>query len=72
MDPWLQHWESVHGALVHESVGGLNDVLAPGLVARSQQRVIIEAQDVSLRQSIPGVLVVERQGAVTKYVDSGS
>ena len=65
MDPWLQtFWESVHGGLIYQAGERLNDLLSPGLVAKPQQRVIIESDGVAIGQTVPDVLVVKRPSPV--------
>src|SRR5688572_8272139 len=61
MDPWLeQYWGDVHASLATYTRDQLNDRLAPGLVARMQERVYIESAVVEPRQFVPDVHVTER------------
>jgi len=60
MDPWLeQFWGDVHASLATYARDQLNDRLAPGLVARMQERVYIESPILEKRQFSPEVHVSE-------------
>ena len=58
MDPYLEtHWRDVHTALIAESRRSLNRLLPDGLVARAEERVVIDSDgDAELRAS-PDVFI---------------
>lgn len=61
MDPWLQRfWGNVHNKLCTYVSDSLNDQLAPGLVAVTEQRVFIENDVEPGRYVCPDVHLVER------------
>jgi len=58
MDPYLEpHWLDVHSALVAEARRTLNRVLPTGLVARIEERVVIESDGESFQRIGPDVRV---------------
>ena len=60
MDPWLErHWGDVHASLAIYARDQLNERLAPGLVARAQERVYIELPLRHRREVSPDVHVYE-------------
>jgi len=60
MDPYLErHWRDVHGSLVVYARDALNEQLGGELVARCDERLIIERSDASARDIHPDVRVVE-------------
>jgi hypothetical protein len=61
MDPYLeQNWGDVHHALCTYARDALRRGLPPGLIARIDERTIIEAESRENRTIIPDVRVVER------------
>ena len=58
MDPYLEmHWRDVHTALIAESRRFLNRSLPDGLVARAEERIVIDSEgDAELRAS-PDVFI---------------
>lgn len=62
MDPWLeQHWGDVHQALVTYARDELQEQLPDGLLARMQERVMVESLDNEPRSIYPDVRVVEQR-----------
>lgn len=60
MDPWLQSfWGNVHTTMNTYVRDALNEQLSPGLVAVTQQRVLIESSILPDRNVYPDVHVVE-------------
>lgn len=60
MDPYLErHWRDVHGSLVIYARDALNEQLGGGLVARCDERLVIEQSDAPPRGIHPDVRVVE-------------
>src|SRR5215204_3028792 len=60
MDPYLErHWRDVHGSLVIYARDALNDQLGGGLIARCEERLVIEEADGPSRSIHPDVRVVE-------------
>ena len=70
MDPYLErHWLDVHTSLVGEARRALNRSLPPGLVARAEERVAVEADNATLRRIGPDVRVFQPS---TADADDGS
>src|SRR5690348_5503362 len=65
MDPWLErHWGDVHQALVTYARDELQEQLPDGLLARMQDRVMVESLEGDSPSVYPDVRVVEqRRGA---------
>ena len=64
MDPYLErHWRDVHGTLIAEAKRDLNRTLPGDLVARSDERVYVEADHEVTRGVAPDVRVVELPAA---------
>lgn len=60
MDPYLErHWRDVHGSLVIYARDALNEQLGGELVARCDERLVIEQPDAPPRGINPDVRVVE-------------
>lgn len=61
MDPYLEpHWLDVHTALVGEARRALNRVLPEGLVARVEERVVVESEaEDRLRRIGPDARVID-------------
>jgi hypothetical protein len=60
MDPYLErHWRDVHGSLVIYARDALNEQLGGELVARCDERLVIEQSDASRRDIHPDGRVVE-------------
>jgi len=60
MDPYLEpHWLDVHGSLVILGRNALNDLLPDELIARSDERVGVEADESKTRRIGPDVRVFE-------------
>lgn len=63
MDPYLErHWPDVHTLLVAFTSEALNEVLPADLVARTEERIYVEADGVASRSVAPDVRVVEHVG----------
>ncbi len=61
MDPWLQSfWDNVHTKFCTYLSDTLNELLSPGLVAVTQQRVFIESSVAADRSAYPDVHVIHR------------
>jgi hypothetical protein len=64
MDPYLErHWRDVHTSLVTSSRNLLNEKLPDDLIARAEERVAIETEDLSPHHLAPDVQVFEAVGA---------
>ena len=64
MDPWLErHWGDVHQALVTYARDELQERLPDGLLARMQDRVMVESLDGGSRAVYPDVRVIEQRRA---------
>jgi hypothetical protein len=62
MDPYLeQHWQDVHARLILYACDQLEEQLPSNLIARVEERVVLEAEDLDQRSIYPDVKVVERQ-----------
>jgi hypothetical protein len=73
MDPYLErHWRDVHLTLVAETRRELNEVLPRDLVARSDERVYVQADDEVVRSIGPDVRVVEVPGRTAASVRSSA
>src|SRR5215469_8595841 len=61
MDPYLErHWRDVHGDLVGLSRSALNSVLPPDLVARMEERIVVDSVQYDKPRAIyPDVRVYE-------------
>jgi hypothetical protein len=60
MNPWLQEfWRDVHAKLLVYAADQLNDELPPGLQARVDERLAIDAEDEKARSYVPDVAVTE-------------
>lgn len=60
MDPYIErHWPDVHTAMVASMRGELNRVLPEGLVARTEERIAIEADSGEVSALAPDVRVTE-------------
>ena len=60
MDPYLErHWRDVHGSLVFLAKKALQAQLGEGLIARSEERLIVEEAGEYARSIYPDVRVVE-------------
>jgi hypothetical protein len=58
MDPYLEpHWRDAHGGLIAESRKHLNRSLPDGLVARMDERLVVDAEDAPVRRIGPDVFV---------------
>jgi hypothetical protein len=58
MDPYVEpHWQDIHTTLISDARRALNQSLPPGLVARVEERVAVEADDQYLRRIAPDVRV---------------
>jgi len=58
MDPYVEpHWQDIHTALIGDARRALNQSLPPGLVARVEERVAVEADDQYVRRNAPDVRV---------------
>jgi len=58
MDPYLEpHWQDVHTTIIGDARRFLNRHLPPGLVARIEERVAVEADDDYTRRIAPDVRV---------------
>jgi len=56
MDPYLeQTWGDVHARLIMYAADSLRRQLPTGLVARTQERVVLEHEDVRLRDLVPDI-----------------
>jgi hypothetical protein len=65
MDPYLEaHWLDIHTKLVAYAADALNSVLPEDLVARTEERVGIEADDPDLPTTVSPVAVLEAAGSV--------
>ena len=74
MDPYVERlWGTFHTTAVTELMGVLNDRLAPGLVAVSEERIVIEDDALAYRRdAYPDVRVVQlRDGSPRQSVDEG-
>ena len=61
MDPWLErHWGDVHQALVTYARDELQEQLPDGLLARMQDRVMVESLEADSRAVYPDVRVIEQ------------
>lgn len=70
MDPYLEsHWLDVHGSLIHLAKAALQPQLGNDLVARSEERIIVEDPSGASRVIGPDVRVVE-SGAPGGIVES--
>lgn len=69
MDPYLEaHWSDVHGSLIQSAKAALQPQLGEQLVARSEERLVVEDPLGSTRPIGPDVRVVEVPGASGKTV----
>ena len=60
MNPWLEdYWRDVHASLLVYARDQLNDELPPGLSARVDERLAIDAEDEKPRTYLPDVSVTE-------------
>lgn len=60
MDPYLErHWLDVHASLVYLAKSELQQQLSHGLVARNEERLIVEDSMMRIRSTHPDVRVVE-------------
>jgi hypothetical protein len=63
MDPYLeQYWQDVHARLILYACDQLEDQLPGSLVARVEERVVLETEDLDERSVYPDVKIVERSG----------
>jgi hypothetical protein len=63
MDPYLeQHWQDVHARLILYACDQLEDQLPGNLVARVEERIVLETEDDEERSVNPDVKIVERKG----------
>ena len=66
MDPYLeQHWRDVHTHLIAYACDALNAGLPNDLVARSEERIAVQAGDQPLQVIYPDVNVKENAGVYT-------
>lgn len=64
MDPYLErHWLDVHHSLCTYARDALQPQLRPALLARVEERVVVESEDEFYRALYPDVKVVARRGA---------
>jgi hypothetical protein len=60
MDPYLErHWRDIHHNFITFAQGQLNEVLPGDLMARVEERVVVEAPDAGPRTVYPDVRVIE-------------
>jgi hypothetical protein len=73
MDPFLeQHWRDVHHSLCTYARDALQPQLRPALLARIEERLVVEAPEYSQGRSIyPDTKIVERAGHEQEPVSSG-
>ena len=70
MDPYLEpHWPDVHGKLVTYAADALNAQLPEDLIARTEERVAIEAESDVFAGLAPDVRVFETIGANAPEAD---
>ena len=64
MDPYLErHWEDVHARLILYACDQLEDQLPGNLIARVEERVVLEVQDVACQCPVyPDVKILEKAG----------
>src|SRR5262245_16681929 len=63
MDPYLEaHWRDVHARLILYACDQLESQLPPNLIARVEERVIVEPDEGDVRAIYPDVRVVEKPG----------
>src|SRR5438105_3437384 len=61
MDPYLeQFWPDVHARLILYACDQLEEQLPSSLIARVEERVVVEAEDVDPRPVYPDVKITER------------
>jgi len=73
MDPYLeQYWRDVHHSLCTYARDALQPQVRPALLARLEERVVVETPGHNPRGIIPDVKVVERQGAGSGPVQAGA
>jgi hypothetical protein len=66
MDPYLEpHWLDVHGALIGEARRCLNALLPSGLVARMEERLVIDSENQMELRAGPDVFVYEPGSAAS-------
>ncbi len=71
MDPYLEtRWLGVHTALAIYTGDALNRLLPAGLLARSEERAIVAADDEDWREIGPDVFVTER-GLAEPFAEAG-
>jgi hypothetical protein len=73
MDPYLErHWGDVHSRLVLYSCDQLQERLPKGLVARVEERLVVEPEEGDERSIYPDVRVLEHDRSRTTAVASGA
>jgi len=73
MDPYLErHWGDVHHSLISNSRDQIQPALPPGLRARMEERVFVEAPSIKNRQLYPDIRVVERGSKAKLYSPSAT
>ncbi|MGH7214012.1 MAG: DUF4058 family protein, partial [Tepidisphaeraceae bacterium] len=72
MDPYLeQHWRDVHHRLCTYACDALQPQLRPALVARIEERLVVETEDRD-RSIYPDVKVAERGGHGDLAISTGA
>src|SRR5436305_1570999 len=67
MDPFLeQHWQDVHARLILYACDQLEDQLPGNLIARVEERVVLETDDLDTRSVYPDVIVQYRSEPATE------
>jgi hypothetical protein len=61
MDPSLeQHWQDIHARLILYACDQLEDQLPSNLIARVEERVVLETEDIDQRSIYPDVKIIQR------------